>query len=298
LQLAGRTRPDPERARMTDGHEPNDVFPASGPDGTDVIDMAGVTVVRGSSMLLDGVDWRVRAGERWALLGPNGSGKTTLISVAATYLWPSRGTVSLLGETVGAIDVRELRRRIGIVSASLEARIPRQITALGAVLAGATGAIAPWWDRPDEATRRKAAEVLATVGCSALADRRFELLSSGEKQRVQIARALMLDPALLLLDEPAAGLDLGARERLAALLAELYADSRLAATVVVTHHVEEIASGTTHALVLRAGRVVAAGPVANTITGDVLSRAFDIPLEIARFKGRFTAQIGARADIE
>ncbi len=275
---------------MTDGHVAR--------AGATVIEMDGVSVVRGGSLLLDDVGWQVREGERWVVLGPNGSGKTTLISIAATYLWPSRGTVSLLGEMIGTVDVRDIRRRIGLVSASLEARIPPEIKALGVVVAGATGAIAPWWDRPTRATTEKARELLATVGCSGLAERRFELLSSGERQRVQIARALMLDPELLLLDEPSAGLDLGAREQLASLLARLNADSRLAATIVVTHHVEEISRGTTHALVLRAGRVVAAGPVAETVSADVLSRAFGIALEVGRFRGRFTAQARVHADVE
>jgi iron complex transport system ATP-binding protein len=274
---------------MSDGH--------GGTSGRDVIAMEGVSVRRGQFRLLDNVAWRVREGERWVLLGPNGSGKTTLVSIAATYLWPSHGSVSVLGEQLGMVDVRELRRQIGIVSAALEVRIPHEIAAIRVVLAGATGATAPWWDRYDAAMRRKAEELLGLVGCAALADRRFELLSSGEKQRVQIARALMLDPALLLLDEPAAGLDLGAREQLASLLSQLNADSRLAATVVVTHHVEEIAAGTTHAIVLRDGRVVASGPVADTVTGAVLSHAFDLPLEVARFRGRFTAQaVGHTAD--
>jgi iron complex transport system ATP-binding protein len=265
--------------------------------GAGVIAMHGVSVVRGQSLLLRDVDWEVRAGERWVLLGPNGSGKTTLVSIAATYLWPSHGSVEILGERLGTVDVRELRRRIGLVSASLEVRIPHEIAARRVVLAGATGATAPWWDRYDAAAHRKAEELLDLVGCSALADRRFELLSSGEKQRVQIARALMLDPVLLLLDEPAAGLDLGAREQLASLLARLNSDPRLAATVVVTHHVEEIAAGTTHAIVLRGGRVVASGPAAETVTGTVLSEAFGLPLEVARFRGRFTAQaIGHAAE--
>jgi iron complex transport system ATP-binding protein len=261
----------------------------SSPNG-EVIGVHGVSVIRSGHLLLDGIEWRVGDGERWVLLGPNGSGKTTLVAVAATYLWPSRGSVSVLGRAVGTVDVRELRRRIGIVSASLEARIPPGLTALEVVVVGAAGAIAPWWDRPARATEDRAVGLLGVVGCSALRDRRFELLSSGERQRVQIARALMLEPALLLLDEPAAGLDLGAREQLAVLLARLNVEPGLAATVVVTHHVEEIAPGTTHALVLRSGRVVAAGPVAEVVTGPVLTEAYGLPLRVERVGGRFAAQ--------
>jgi iron complex transport system ATP-binding protein len=262
--------------------------------GDDVVGIRGVSVIRSGNLLLDGIDWQVDHGERWVLLGPNGSGKTTLVSIASTYMWPSRGSVSLLGNVVGTVDVRELRRHIGIVSASLEDRIPPQLTARQVVVAGATGAIAPWWDRPARATEARAAEVLDVVGCATLADRRFESLSSGEKQRVQIARCLMLDPSLLLLDEPAAGLDLGAREQLAVLLARLNADTDLAATIVVTHHVEEIASGTTHAIVLRSGRVVASGPVADTVTGPILTEAFGLPLRVERVRDRFVAQALSR----
>lgn len=258
-----------------------------------VVDLSGVSVIRSGTRLLDDVDWQVRRGERWVLLGPNGSGKTTLISVASTYLWPSRGDVAVLGRTVGAEDVRELRKSIGIVSAALEARIPGQISALDVVLAGATGAIAPWWDRHGERAHEKARETLELVGCAALVDRRFELLSSGERQRVQIARALMADPALLLLDEPAAGLDLGAREQLAMMLSRLNRDPRLAGIVVVTHHVEEIAPGMTHALVLRGGRVVASGDTGSTVTGPVLSEAFGLQLDVERAGDRFTARATA-----
>ena len=255
-----------------------------------VVALRGVSVIRSGNLLLDAVDWRIGRGERWVLLGPNGSGKTTLIAVASTYIWPSRGEVAVLGSAVGSVDVRELRRRIGVVSASLEQRIPGQISAFEVVLAGATGATAPWWDRHSRPARQKAAEMLELVGCSALAERRFELLSSGERQRVQIARSLMPDPALLLLDEPAAGLDLGARETLAMILARLNADPRLAAIVVVTHHVEEIAPGPTHALVLRAGRVIAAGAAETTGTGPVLSQAFGLELAVDRSGDRFAAR--------
>lgn len=254
------------------------------------VEISDVSVVRGVTPLLDRVSWTIASGERWVLLGPNGSGKTTLISVAATYLWPSRGSVAILGRRLGAVDVRELRKRIGLVSASLEALIPPQLTTAEVVLAGATGATAPWWDTFTTAARTKAAEMLDLVGCASLAGRRFSLLSSGERQRVQIARALMLDPALLLLDEPAAGLDLGAREQLAILLARLNEQSELAAVVVVTHHVEEIAEGTTHALVLRSGRVVASGPVGETVSGPILSEAFGLPIRVDRLGGRFVAQ--------
>lgn len=254
-----------------------------------VVELRGVSVIRAGARLLDAVDWRIGRGERWVLLGPNGSGKTTLIAVASTYMWPSRGEVAILGEAVGTVDVRELRKHIGIVSAALEVRIPGQISALEVVLAGATGAIAPWWDRHSLRVRNMAAEKLELVGCAALLDRRFELLSSGEKQRVQIARALMLEPSLLLLDEPAAGLDLGAREQLAGLMSALSTDPQLAAIVVVTHHVEEIAPGTTHALVLRGGKVVASGDAGSTVTGAVLSEAFGLPLVVQRIDERFTA---------
>jgi iron complex transport system ATP-binding protein len=260
----------------------------------EVVGISGVSVIRSGNLLLDRVDWHIHRGERWVLLGPNGSGKTTLVSIVSTYLWPSIGSVSLLGRAVGSVHVRDMRRRIGIVSASLEARIPPQLSALEVVVAGATGAIAPWWDRRARATESRAAEMLDLVGCAALRDRRFELLSSGERQRVQIARCLMLDPALLLLDEPAAGLDLGAREQLAILLARLNSETRLAATIVVTHHVEEIASGTTHAMVLRAGRVVASGPVADTVTGPILTEAFGLPLRVELVGDRFVAQATGR----
>ena len=254
-----------------------------------VVDLRGVSVVRSGHLLLDGIDWRIGRGERWVLLGPNGSGKTTLMSVVSTYLWPSHGKVAVLGSAVGTVDVRELRKSIGIVSAALEARIPGQISALEVALAGATGAIAPWWDRHAKHVHARAREMLDLVGCTSLLDRRFELLSSGEKQRVQIARALMPDPELLLLDEPGAGLDLGAREQLAVLLSRLNAEARLAAIVVVTHHVEEIPPGTTHALVLRRGRVVAAGAAETIVTGPVLSQAFGLPLAVHRVDDRYTA---------
>jgi iron complex transport system ATP-binding protein len=176
------------------------------------------------------------------------------------------------------------------VSASLEPKIPRDIPVIDVVVAGASAATVPWWDVPEQAELRRADELLDLVACSDLRRQRFGLLSSGEKQRVLIARALMLSPALLLLDEPSAGLDLRAREQLAALQSQLNDGIGLLATVVVTHHVEEIASSTTHALVLRSGQVVAAGPLGETVTGPILTEAFGLPLNVQRIRGRFSAR--------
>ncbi len=260
------------------------------PDARAIVELQDVSVTRSGRSILGGVSWTVRDGERWAVLGPNGSGKTTLISIVATYLWPSRGSVTILGQRIGHVDVRQLRRGIAITSAAIAANIPPQLSAREVVLAGATGALAPWWDVQSAEAIVRAGELLDLVGCAVLADRPFELLSSGERQRVQIARALMLDPALLLLDEPAAGLDLGARETLARLLARLNDDRRLEGIVMVTHHVEEIPEGTTHALVLAGGRTIASGPIEDVVTSGVLSRAFGLPLAVHRHGRRFSAR--------
>ncbi len=223
-------------------------------------------------------------------MGANGTGKTTLISIASSYLRPSRGSVSVLGHQVGRVDVRTLRRFVGLVSGALADRIPTNLTASEAVVAGETGAIAPWWDTHGRETYARSERLIERVGCTSIRDRRYESLSSGERQRILIARALMLDPALLLLDEPAAGLDLGGREMLANLLGSLNADPRLMATVVVTHHIEEIPPGTSHALVLSAGRVLASGPIASVLTSDVLSRAFGLELAVEQRGDRYTAR--------
>ncbi len=255
------------------------------------IALRDVAVIRGDRALLAGIDWTVGTGERWAVIGPNGSGKTTLLSIASTYLWPTHGSVEVLGSELGRVDARELRKQIGLVSAMLTPEIPNRLTAFEVVLAGSTGATAPWWDRHDAATRARASELLDAVGCGSMAARRFDLLSSGERQRLQIARALMSRPRLLLFDEPAAGLDLGAREALMRPL-ELVAQSGVEASVLVTHHVEEIPRGTTNALVLREGRAIASGAVDEVITGSVLSEAFGLRLEAGARDGRFFARAG------
>ncbi|HVA84849.1 MAG TPA: ATP-binding cassette domain-containing protein [Candidatus Saccharimonadales bacterium] len=261
-----------------------------------VVELRGVSVIRAGTAILDSVDWRVGAGERWAIVGPNGSGKTTLLQLVSTYLWPSRGAVTILGSEIGAVDSRELRRRIGYASAALAAAIDDSLTPLDVVMTARHAALAPWWHEFDDADRDRALDLLGRLGCDALANRTFGTLSSGERQRVQIARTLMADPELLLLDEPAVGLDLGAREALTARLDRLVADPALAAVILVTHHVEEIPPGVDHALVMRAGRVVAAGPIESTLTGSVLSEAFGLPLVVDRRDGRFRAWGRATAE--
>ena len=260
------------------------------PDAAVIVRLTGVGIRREGRWILDRVDWTVRSGERWAIVGPNGSGKTTLVQIAATYLWPSRGAVEVLGARIGAVDARALRRRIGFVSAALAAEIDGSLAAADVVMSARHAALAPWWAayRPDDAARAEAA--LDRLGLSGLGRRTFATLSSGERQRVLIARILMSEPELILLDEPAAGLDLGAREALVARIEALAADPTLAAIALVTHHLEEIPALFSHALVLAEGRVLAAGPIGATLTGDVLSRAYRVPIRVDTADGRFWAR--------
>src|SRR6476646_2771711 len=227
--------------------------------------MSGVAVVRDSATLLADIEWTVREGERWAVLGPNGAGKTTLLQVAAGALFPSRGRVELLGEVFGKVDLGELRTRVGLSSALLADRIPAHERALDVVITASYGVVGRWQERYDDADAARATDLLARVMLRAFADRRFGTLSEGERKRVLLARALMTDPELLLLDEPAAGLDLGAREALLRLLSRLWAEGP--PVVLVTHHVEEVPLGTSHALVLGRGKALAAGPVGEVLTG-------------------------------
>ena len=268
--------------------------PAPEPLPGPVLHLRGVLVRRGLTTLLGPVDWIVRAGERWVVVGPNGSGKTTLLQVASTYLWPSEGQVAVLGERLGTTDARELRRRIGYASPALAVALPPSLTALEVVTTARHAALGPWWHEYSAADRERAAVLLERLGCGPLASRTFGTLSSGERQRVQIARALMPDPALLLLDEPAATLDLGAREALIERLEALAADTSLAAIVLVTHHVEEIPAAFTHALVLGAGRAVAEGPIETSLSGEALGRAFGLSLVLERRDGRLAARRDGR----
>jgi iron complex transport system ATP-binding protein len=255
-----------------------------------VLRLRGALVRRAGSVLVGPLDWEVCRGERWTVLGPNGSGKTTLLQLASTALLPSAGTVDLLGARVGRTDARALRRRIGIASAAIAAAIPDRLAPLDVVVSAADGALVPWWSRPTESELARARELLVALGVPAVDERAVATLSTGERQRVAIARALMPNPDLLLLDEPAAGLDLGAREELVDRLTALASEPRPAAIVLVTHHVEEIPSGFEHALVLSGGRVVAVGLAADALSSDALSRAFELPLLVDRDAGRYSAR--------
>jgi iron complex transport system ATP-binding protein len=252
--------------------------------------MSGVTVAREGATLLAGIDWVVDEGERWVVLGANGAGKTTLLAVASAALFPSSGEVTLLGERFGEVDLGELRTRVGLSSASLSDRIPPHEKAVDVVVTAAHGVVGRWVESYDGGDLDRAKELLARVGLRAFVDRRYGSLSEGERKRVLLARALMTDPEILYLDEPAAGLDLGAREALLRLLTRLAATSGPTPIVLVTHHVEEIPQGATHALLLARGRVVASGAVADVVTSDNLTTAFGIPLVVGHSDGRWTAR--------
>ena len=255
-----------------------------------MLQLTGVSVLRDGATLLDAVDWEVDEGQRWVVLGPNGAGKTTLLQIASANLHPSRGEAVVLGETLGAVDVFELRPRIGLSSAALAERLPARETVRDVVLTASYAVVGRWHERYEELDAARAEELLGALGVAHLAKRRFGTLSEGERKRVQIARALMTDPELMLLDEPAAGLDLGGREELVRRLGLIAADPDAPALVLVTHHVEEIPAGFTHVLLLRAGRVVAAGPLGSTLTAQALEATFGLPLELARNGQRWSAR--------
>lgn len=260
-----------------------------------VLELVDVTVRRGDSVLLDRVSWTVEEDERWVVLGPNGAGKTTLLQIASAQLFPTQGSVEVLEERLGSVDVFELRPRIGLTSAALAERIPRHETVHDVVVSAAYGVLGRWREMYDDLDHDRAESLLRELGAKHLAPRTFGTLSEGERKRVQIARALMSDPELLLLDEPAAGLDLGGREDLVSTLSMLAYDPDSPATVLVSHHVEEIPPGFTHALMLRQGRVVAAGLLDQTVTEQNLSATFGMPLTVSHNEGRWAARRRTRA---
>jgi iron complex transport system ATP-binding protein len=255
-----------------------------------VVDLAGVSIVRGGATLLDDVSWTVDESDRWVVLGPNGAGKTTLLQVLAAQIHPTTGVAGLLDEVLGTVDVFELRPRIGITSAALAERIPRSERVHDVVVSASYAVVGRWRETYDALDHDRADELLASLRIGGLADRTFGTLSEGERKRVQIARALMTDPELLLLDEPAAGLDLSGRESLVQTLSALASDPYAPASVLVTHHVEEIPTGITHVLMLKQGRVTAAGPVGETLTAANLGATFDLDLELTEQGGRWSAR--------
>ena len=257
---------------------------------SDVLELAGVTIVRDGTALVEDVDWEVEEGDRWVVLGPNGAGKTTLLQVAAGRIHPTQGVVGILGEVLGTVDVFELRPRIGLSSAALAERLPPDEKVRDVVVTASYGVTGRWRESYDRLDHARAVELLGALGVAELADRRFGTLSEGERKRVQIARALMTDPELMLLDEPAAGLDLGGREDLVARLAALAQDLEAPAMVLVTHHVEEIPPGFTHVLMLRGGRVVAQGPLEHTLTAENLSETFGLRLVVEQHGERWSAR--------
>lgn len=269
--------------------------PVTRPDVDDPVDdlvvrLADVSVRRGATTLLSSVDWQVELDERWVVLGGNGAGKTTLLRIAAAELHPSAGTVHLLGERLGRVDVFELRPRIGFCSAAIAGRVPAGETVRDLVVSAGYAVLGRWREAYDGQDTERADELLAAFGMTAFADRLYGTLSEGERKRTMIARALMTDPELLLLDEPAAGLDLGGREDLVARLTEVALDPDAPATVLVTHHVEEIPPGFTHLMLLRDGAVVAAGLLDDVLTSENLSATFGQELVLERSGDRFFAR--------
>lgn len=249
--------------------------------------LRGVTVRREGVAVLDGIDWCVNRSERWVVLGPNGSGKTTMLQVAGARLWPTAGRVEVLGAELGRVDVRTLRPRVALVSGAVTRQLRADVTARDVVASGRYGALETWWHTYQAADWEKADTLLSQGGVGPIAERSFGVISEGERQQVLLARALMSDPELVLLDEPFAGLDLGARERLLLRLHALAADAGSPPIVLVTHHCEEIPPGFTHGGLMRAGRLIAAGPLEDVITSQHVSACFDVSVKVGCNDGRW-----------
>ena len=262
-----------------------------------VLELADVTVRRGQATLLDSVSWIVHDDERWVVLGPNGAGKTTLVQLCSAQIHPTSGVAGILGEVLGTVDVFELRPRIGFTSAAMAERIPRSERVRDVVVSASYGVVGRWREEYDDLDHERAHALLVEVGAGKLLDRTFGTLSEGERKRVQIARSLMTDPELLILDEPAAGLDLGGREDLVSTMSVLADDPTSPAIVLVSHHVEEVPPGFTHALMLREGRVVAEGPVAEVMTAENLTATFGMSLQLSVEDGRYAARRRTRRHV-
>ena len=255
-----------------------------------VLAMQGVSVIRGQRRILGPLDFQIRNGERWVVLGPNGAGKSTLLNILATRIFPTTGTVKILDQEMGKVDLFELRTRIGICASLLAEDIPDDEIVRDVVLTAAYAVLGRWNETYDLWDESRAVALLTTFGVRELADRRYCTLSDGEKKRVQIARALMADPELLLLDEPTAGLDLGGREDLLNRFAKFSSDPMATASIVVTHHIEEIPVGTTHALIIKDGTIAVSGPISDVITTEHMSAVFGINILVSAENGRFFAR--------
>jgi iron complex transport system ATP-binding protein len=255
-----------------------------------IFEFNDVVVRRGDREILGPINWNVNSGERWVILGPNGAGKTTLLQLCATLIHPTSGSVKILGNHLGKFDVFEIRTRIGITSSAFVRDFPEDEIVMDVVLTAAYAVIGRWQESYDLWDESRAKALLTALGVRELGDRVFSTLSEGEKKRVQIARSLMADPELLLLDEPASSLDLGGREDLLKRLENLAADPLAPATVIVTHHIEEIPVGTTHALLLKDGQVVAQGAVDRVLTDAFMTQAYGLRISVQSEAGRYFAR--------
>jgi iron complex transport system ATP-binding protein len=255
-----------------------------------VLSMHGVSVTRGQRTILGPIDFQIRSGERWVILGPNGAGKSTLMKILATRIFPTKGVVKILEQEMGKVDLFELRTRIGVCATLNSEDIPDDELVRDVVVTAAYAVLGRWNEDYDLWDESRAVALLTTFGVRDLADRRYFSLSDGEKKRVQIARALMSDPELLLLDEPTAGLDLGGREDLLRRFAEYSTDPLAPASIVVTHHIEEIPFGTTHALIIKNGTIAVLGPISSVITSEHMTAVFGINIEVTAANGRFFAR--------
>jgi iron complex transport system ATP-binding protein len=255
-----------------------------------VLQFVDVTVRRGHKVLLDRINWTVEEDERWAVLGPNGAGKTTLLQIAAATMHPTSGEAYVFGDRLGGVDVFELRPRIGLASSSIAQRIPNGEHVVDVVVSAGYSVLGRWREAYGRLDVRRAGKLLDRMGVGALAERAYGTLSQGERQRVQIARALMTDPELLLLDEPAAGMDLGGREDLLRRLTRFAADPDAPASVLVTHHVEELPPGISHVMLLKDGMIVTSGLVRDVLTSEHLSATFGVRLQVELRDGRWYAR--------